>query len=138
MIKAVLDTNVIISGIVFGGKPRQVLESAFRGSTQIYISEPIINELKGVLQRPRFYLTSEIIEIIISELIAIAEWVEPKEHINVIKSDPDDNIFLECALSSESEYIVSGDDHLLELNKWKGINIITPDKYIEELEKRIK
>ncbi len=136
MIKAVLDTNIIISGIIFGGKPRQILETSLKGFTQIYISEDIISELKGVLQRPKFKQPPEIIEIIISEFISISEWIDPAEHFNVIDIDPDDNIFLDCAFASESEYIISGDKHLLDLKNWKGTKIVTPDQYLKALLKR--
>jgi putative PIN family toxin of toxin-antitoxin system len=135
MIKTVIDTNVIVSAIFFKGKPRQVLESALKGYIKIYITEDIILELKDVLHKNKFNLSSELIENIISELISLAEWVEPSEHFHVIENDPSDNIFLDCALAGKVEYIISGDKHLLEIEKWQNIEIVNPDKLLQILER---
>jgi putative PIN family toxin of toxin-antitoxin system len=127
-----MDTNVTVSAIVFGGKPRQVLDSAFRGSTRLCVSEATVKEIRDVLLRPRFCLTPDKVESIVSDLVSIADWAEPKEHVRVITEDPDDNIFLECALASASGCIVSGDQQLLDLENWHGIRILSPDRYLED------
>ena len=132
MTRIVMDSNVAISAIVFGGKPRQVLDSALRGNTQLCISEALVAELRRVLLRPKFCLTAEMVETIISELVLMAVWAEPQQSVDVVKDDPDDNMLLECALASYSDCIVTGDSHLLNLGDWKGIKILTADRYIED------
>jgi putative PIN family toxin of toxin-antitoxin system len=135
MIKTVIDTNVFISAIFFKGKPREVIQSALKGYIRFYITEEILSEIKNVLHRDKFNLKPQFIENVISEIISIAEWVEPSEHFHVIENDPDDDIIFDCAFASKPEYIVSGDKHLLVINKWKNIEIIKPEKLLEIIEK---
>jgi putative PIN family toxin of toxin-antitoxin system len=125
--RVVLDTNVILSGILFGGKPREILEAAVSGTLKMYISEAIVTELKGVLQRPKFGLSSQTVEAIVAELSSIAEWVVPQNHVEIIKDDISDNDVLDCALEANADYIVSGDEHLLRLVRCGKIPIVNPD-----------
>ena len=130
MLKVVLDTNVLLSAILFGGKPRQILEAAFEGSIQIYVSQAMINELEGVLHRPKFGLNSQISQSIASEIAAIAEWIEPTRHYAIIQEDPADNDILDCAIEASADYLVTGDNHLLKLVECNGVQIVNPDKFI--------
>jgi uncharacterized protein len=132
--RVVLDTNVILSGILFGGKPRQILEAAVAGTLKMFISEAIVSELKGVLQRPKFGLTSQIVEAIVAELSSVAEWVVPQSHVEIIKDDITDNSVLDCALEANADYIVSGDEHLLKVERCGKIAIVTPDTFLRLLE----
>jgi putative PIN family toxin of toxin-antitoxin system len=75
VLRVVLDTNVLISAILFGGKPRQILEKAIRGEIRLCLSEPILEELKGVLQRSKFDYSPEMIQFILTELMGIADFV---------------------------------------------------------------
>lgn len=134
--RVVLDSNVILSAILFGGKPRQVLEAALSGEIKMYVSEAILTELKGVFQRPKFGLSSEIIEAITSELASTAEWVHPTKHLAAIKDDPSDNEVIDCALEANADYIVSGDRHLLELGKCGSVSILNPDEFLALLKKK--
>jgi putative PIN family toxin of toxin-antitoxin system len=131
--RVVLDTNVILSAILFGGKPRKVLEAALSGSLKICISESIIEELQNVLQRPKFGLTSQILQGVISELTSIAGWVLPKKHLELIEDDPTDNQVLDCAIEANADYIISGDGHLLQLGKCGSTLIMNPDSFVRIL-----
>ena len=73
--RIVLDTNVLISALMFGGNPRTILEKVIRGDIELYLSEAIISELGEVLKRPKFGLPLSIVNQIISELSAISESV---------------------------------------------------------------
>lgn len=130
MIKIVLDTNVLISAIVFGGKPRDILEKAIKGQIQLVLSEELIGELSGVLEGRKFKYPSEIMKLIITELEAIAEVVKPEKKLKVIKKDPEDNRVLECAQKSKADFIVSGDVHLLEFEEFMGTKILTPEAFL--------
>ena len=135
-IPVVLDTNVILSALLFGGKPRQILEMALRGKIQIYLSEPLTEEISAVLHRPKFRCTPEAIQIILSELIGIAQWVEPSQQLSIIDDDPDDNRVLECANEAQAEFLVTGDSHLLGIKKYGGIRIVTPDQFLTAIQHR--
>jgi len=133
VLRVVLDTNVLISAILFGGKPRQILEKAIRGEIRLCLSEPILEELKGVLQRSKFDYSPEMIQFILTELTAIADFVNPSETINIVAEDPEDNRILECAIAANADYVISGDSHLLKLNKYFNIDILSAAAFLEKL-----
>lgn len=133
MIRVALDTNVLISAIHFGGRPRQILEKTIRGEIQLCLSEPILEELKGVLRRPKFDYTPEEVQIILNELIAISAFVNPTESIYVVSEDIEDNRILECAKGGEANYIVTGDAHLLQLGEYQNIKILNPFDFLEKI-----
>jgi len=88
------------------------------------------------LQRPQFGWTQEQVDGAIRGLSAFAEHVEPKQRIDVVKQDPTDNRILECAAASGSEYLVSGDKHLLKVGQYRGVKIVTPADFIEVMTER--
>ncbi len=130
MLRVVLDTNVLISAILFGGKPRQILEKAIRGEIRLCLSEPILEEVKGVLKRPKFDYSPEMIQIILTELTGIADIVNPSETIHVVLEDPDDNRILECAVEARVNYVVTGDLHLLKLSMYRDTEILNTAAFL--------
>jgi putative PIN family toxin of toxin-antitoxin system len=133
VLRVVLDTNVLISAIFFGGKPRQILEKAIRGEIRLCLSEPILEELKGVLQRSKFDYSPEMIQFILTELMSIADFVNPSETLNVVLEDSEDNRILECAVEAKVNYIISGDLHLLKLNRYRNIEVLNVAAFLERL-----
>jgi hypothetical protein len=133
--RVVLDTNVLLSAILFGGKPRHIVEAALAGLIRVSISEPILAELKGVLQRPKFGFTPEIVQGIVSELTSIAEWVIPQTHFHLVEDDPADNHVIDCAIAAEADYLVTGDRHLLQIEECGKTRIVNPDTFVRMLEK---
>lgn len=131
----VRDTNVILSAILFGGKPRQVLEAALSGSIRVFVSESTMTELQDVLHRPKFGFSSQVVQTIVSEFSAMAEWVEPTEHFRTVVEDPKDNQFIDCAIAANADFLVSGDNHLLRLGKCGGTMILNADSFITVLSK---
>ena len=132
MLRVVLDTNVLISAILFGGKPRQILEIAIRGEIRLCLSEPILEELQGVLQRSKFDYSPEMLQFILTELMGIADFVNPSETLNVILEDTDDNRILECAVEAKANYIISGDSHLLKLSRYRNIDVLDVAAFLHE------
>jgi len=130
--KVVLDTNVLISAIAFKGKPREVFNKVLKGQMQLAISEDILNEMEGVLSGKKFRYPKGIIRSILNALEDLAEFVIPQKEVKRIKKDPNDNRILECAVEAEADFIISGDNHLLELKQYKNIRIITPSDYLKE------
>jgi len=114
----VLDTNVLISALMFGGNPRAIIDKVIRGELKLCLSESILLELGDVLQRPKFGFPATIVNQIITELSAICELVTPSNHV------------LECAIEAHAEYIVSGDAHLLELNEYRSIQVVSPQQFL--------
>jgi len=133
VLRVVLDTNVLISAILFGGKPRQILEKAIRGEIRLCLSEPILEELKGVLQRSKFDYSPEMIQFILTELTGIADFVNPSETFNVVLEDPEDNRILECAVEAEANYIITGDFHRLKLSRYLNIEVLNVAAFLERL-----
>ena len=131
MVKVVIDTNVLVSATPFGGNPEQILDSAEEGKIKILISEEILEEFKGVLQR-KFGFSLDIVEITVSAIKEISTLVTPTQRLNVIKKKEDDNRILECAVEGKVQYIVSGDKrHLLPLKEYQGIKILSPAQFLK-------
>lgn len=132
--RVVFDSNIIISGFLFGGHPARLLEFALDNSIHAFTSLPILDEVRDVLQRPKFGLSSEQALTLIEELHDLCNVVTPTKRIRAISADPDDNIILECAQEANANLIISGDSHLLDLGEWKGISIVTPSTAINGIE----
>ena len=137
-LRVVFDSNVIISGFLFGGHPARLLEYALGNSIHAFTSLPILDEVRDVLQRPKFELSSEQALTLVEELHDLCDVVTPTRRVRAISADPDDNVILECAQEANASLIVSGDSHLLDLGRWKGIDIVTPVSAIGRIESKPK
>jgi uncharacterized protein len=123
-VRLVLDTNIIVSAVVFGGKPREVLDLCIKGRHLLVTCAAIIAETESVLTRPKFGFPTEAVRMITAELLQIAELAEPKRIPSVIPSDPDDDMVLACAVTGKADAIVSGDRHLTALGTHRKIPIL--------------
>ncbi len=138
MIKVVLDTNIYISGILFAGKPREVLDLAIKGKIHVFISPDILSELRDVLSIKKFGSSRLNVLILLSVKLNHNFYVNPAKKYSIVSHDSDDNIIIDCAMESRVEYIITGDNDLLCLNKYKSITIINPALFIEEyLDRRL-
>lgn len=117
--KVVLDTNILISANVFGGKPREVLEAAIKGQIQLVLTEDIIREMKGILKGKKSRYPTEITDLIIQELEALAEIVKHKERITVIEKNPEDGGVLDCTHESQADFVISEDTYLLKIQEFR-------------------
>lgn len=122
MRRVLLDTNVLMSGILFPGKPRELLRAALRGHLRLVTSEHLLEELEGVLST-QFNLTPVAAHEVRSELGAIADVVEPSEVPRICR-DPDDDEVLAAAVMGKAEAIVTGDEDLLALRSHHAIVIV--------------
>lgn len=136
-IKAVLDTNVLVSILFKKTLAREFSEALEKQKVELYSSEKILKELARVLTYPKIesILKKSLIDKkkameSVSERLKI---VKPETRIELIKEDPADNKVLECAIKAKAEYIVSGDKHLLKLRKFKDIKIVTAREFLEKL-----
>ena len=139
MIKVVFDTNIIVSGLIANaGAPYQALEAWRRRDVVLLVSDAIIEEVVDVLARPFFRDKRQISRSDIARvkhaLKMDAIVVSPNTRLEVVGDDPDDNRIVECALDGGADYIVSGDHHLLELKRFRGIQIVTAREFLTILE----
>lgn len=132
--RIVCDTNVLVSGILFGGHARQILLLVSRGRLTNFISDEILLEAKKVLSRPKFKLSPQQLMAIMALFRDTFELVYPVQRHKVIQSDPDDNRILDAALEAQAEIIVSGDKHLLAIGQWRGIRVLSPAEFVKEIE----
>jgi len=137
MIRAVLDTNIIISGWLWSGSPRQVLNLARQRQIQSVISEALLDELRDVLNRPKFIdrlsVIGKTVEGIVAEYLHFTDIVEPAQIAPVIDRDPDDDAVLACAIGANAQYIVTGDDHLLALKRFQTIHISDANQFLHQM-----
>lgn len=129
MVRVVLDTNVWISALNFGGKPAQILKLAVKKQIRLYSSATLFAELLGVL-RKKFGYSDEKIEEVEALFKKRVKFREPRTTLNVVKTDPADNRVLECGLEAEANFIVSGDKDLLNLGNFREIKIVNPAEFL--------
>lgn len=137
-IRAVIDTNVFVSGIISPkGAPRKILDQAKKDIFKVVSSISINHEILNVLHRDYIYtkynLTEQIIDDISTFLYEGTILTEDKYAVSKIKKDPEDNKFIACALEGEADYIVSGDEHLLDLKHYKSIQIVDARGFLKIL-----
>jgi predicted nucleic acid-binding protein len=116
------DTNIYVSGLHFGGLPRAFLEHARAGAFRLAMSGPILSL--------KFGWASEEIHVALANFDQCRLQVEPDEMLDVVPDDHDDNRILECAVAARSDFIVSGDNHLLRLGVFRGIRIMTVAEFM--------
>ena len=126
MYRVVLDTNVIISATISNGKPRQLLKNAVKDKKYVLVtSNEILNEIRDVLCRPKFQMSEDNIDQILFALISSSDIKIVKSNFKVVKEDPDDDMIINTAYDGQADYIVSGDDDLLRMKKFKNIKMVT-------------
>ena len=131
----VFDTNVLVSALIFeDSKPGRAFRLALQNG-QILLSLTTLEEIDEVMSREKFerYVTAEEREEFLEALIGRARFVEPAEQIKVCR-DPQDDKFLELAVSGGAYYIISGDDDLLALSPFREIEILSVDDFLKRLE----
>lgn len=133
MTRVVFDTNIYISAIVFGGKPREAFLLAERDKIALFVSKEILAELRGVLRKKFKYPLLEL-DKVEQAILETAEIVEPRQTVKVIPSEPMDNHILECAIEAKVDFVVTGDkQHLLPLKKFKNTPIVSADQFLKIL-----
>lgn len=110
--RIVIDRNVLVSGVFFGGFPRKILSAVVNQKITACATTEIISEYEEIVQEMIDRKQGHINRTILSPLIKAIEIIEPAAHVEICR-DPEDNKFLECAKDSSALYIVSGDKDLL-------------------------
>lgn len=129
--KIVVDTNVVISGLFFGGKPGEIIKAIVNSKIKACATTEIIDEYSEIVERMVLKKHGEINVNLLLPLINSFEIIRRKSNIKISR-DPDDDKFIECAIDGKALYIVSGDEDLLEIKKYGKIKIVTVKEFCEK------
>jgi len=128
--KAVLDTNVVVSGIFWKGNPFQILRAWQQRRFSLVVSPPILDEYRRVVAEMTQKRPLDVVVPILELIELYSEMVAPVSFSAAVCSDPDDDKFLEAALAADADYVVSGDRALLAVKNYKGIEIVRPAQFV--------
>ena len=128
--RIVIDTNVLISGIFFGGPPRRVLEAVVERRIDAWASTDIVSEYHRVIQEMLESRQGRLRVDLLSPIVAQMHLIEPHSDVHV-SCDKDDDKFLSCAVDAKCLYVVSGDKDLLILGSYGAVEIITAREFCE-------
>jgi uncharacterized protein len=134
MPRAVLDTNVLVSGVIASGYSAEILDAARRETIQLVTSSHLLEEFSEVISRRhiarKYPKAAENAEVLLDFLRAFAILVAGIPGEEAISPDRDDDFVLACAIDGKVDCIVSGDPHLLDLESHRGIPIWTPKEFV--------
>jgi len=133
----VLDTNVWVSALIWGGKPAEVVKAAEDRRLRIFISEEIVGEISRVLEYPKLkqaYLGGGLGRRDLMEaVLKVCRFVKVTKKVNIVEEHPADNKFIECALAAHADYLVSGDKHLIKVARHEDIDIVSVGAFTDIL-----
>lgn len=141
--RLVLDTNLLVSGVIGVGPPRRLIDGAKAGEFEICTSEVLLAELLEVLSRSKFAQRLAQAKLtpqgIVDDLRQLAQVVSPTDVPRVVPTDPDDDHVIAAAITGKADFIASGDKRdLLPMGSFGGIPIITARQAVQRLEARGK
>jgi putative PIN family toxin of toxin-antitoxin system len=130
LMRILLDTNVVISALLFGGKPRTILLNIIKKQYIGVTSPVLLSELADVL-RKKFSFSKEAVVGVDTQMRKQCIIVSPKETIDVVADVPDNRV-LEAAVEGKCDFLITGDADLLTLESYHKIRIFTPDEFLQE------
>jgi uncharacterized protein len=135
--RAVIDTNVLLSGLLWRGPAHALLEQVRNGSVTFLSSPELLAELADVLARPKFDAilsrSNSSREQMLTQMHQLAELTDPPRLTQPVCRDPDDDAVLALAIATLADVIVSGDDDLLSLTSFEGIPILNPAQVLQQI-----
>ncbi len=132
--RIVIDTNVVISALLFEGVPSELVPLWKSGRIDPLASKEIVNEYLRVLTYPKFGLAPEEIDFVLyQEILPHFEIVRAKSGPVIVRDVPSDDKFIRCAEAGNAKIIISGDQHLLRLKRYRTIEILTPGRFLAGL-----
>lgn len=133
--RVVIDTNVVVSALLFGGELEPLIGLWKRRKIIPVASKEIIDEYFRVFTYPRFDLIPKAIEFLLfQEIIPFFDIIEVKPGKTIVKDDPSDDKFIYCAEAADAEFIISGDQHLLKLGRYGKTKIITAKRFLSKIQ----
>ena len=138
MIPVVIDTNVFLSALLFGGTPGKLISFWKSGKIQPQLNKTTVAELLCVLAYPKFELTeNEIQYLFYVEILPFCKVVSTKSGPVIIAEDPSDDVFLRCSEVSNAKALISGDRHLLALKSYGNTSILTPPQFLKKFREEL-
>ena len=130
--RVVLDTNTLVSGLLFGGTASRLVPWWQSGRITLLVSGPILEEYLRVLAYPKFRLAEEEVRgVIEEEVLPFTETVTKPRRVLVACRDPDDKKFLECAVGGRARYLINGDRDLRELRTYLRVTILSVGEFLD-------
>ena len=130
--KIVLDTNILVSALLFKRELSKIVNLWKEGKIIPVVSKETFQEFRSILEYPRFSLTNtEIKSIIEEEVLPFCKVTEITDQVRDVCRDPDDDKFISCAISASAEFIVSGDKDLCSLSKYNSVRIINVKDFLK-------
>jgi uncharacterized protein len=121
--RATADSNIWVSGLNWYGKPHELLNLARDGKIELAISDAILDEFSRILH-DKLEWSDDRLNSMRAAVATFTKRISSTETFDVVKTDPDDNRILECAVAAGSDVIVTGDAHLLQLGAYRSIKIM--------------
>ena len=128
--KLVLDSIIFISAFYWGGKPQKILDRVVLGLDELYITNAIFDEIAEVMLRPNFKTPPQIIDAYIKAIEKTGKKIFMSGEITGICRDKDDDAIIECGILSSADYLITGDNDLLVLEKYQGMKILSANEYL--------
>ena len=131
--KVVVDTNVVISGVFFGGMPSRVLEAWRDGEFDLVVSPEVLEEYRRVGEELTARFPGVSLAPFLALLVMNAEIIEPPDLPEQVSRDSDDDKFIACALAANCQTIISGDKDLLEVTGYQDLKVVAPREFLESV-----
>ena len=131
--KVVVDTNVVISGVFFGGMPSRVLEAWRDGEFDLVVSPEVLEEYRRVGEELTARFPGVSLAPFLALLVMNAEIVEAPGLSDQVSRDRDNDKFIACALAANCQTIISGDKDLLEVTGYQGLKVVAPREFLESV-----
>jgi len=135
--RVVADTNVVVSGLLWLGPSRQLLDAARKGTVELFTSGPLLAELEEVLQREKFLKRLTAAQIQPHDLVTgyavLATVIQPAQIAQVVLRDPDDDAVIACAVAANAKIVISVDKDLLVLKKYQAIEILRVAEFVARI-----
>ena len=131
-ITAVFDTNILFSATGWRGNPFQCVERARAGEIQAVTCPELVEELAEKLDL-RLHFSAEQVAETLADYLGFLRVVQIPKVLNAVPRDPEDNMVLECAIEGQAQYVVSGDNDLLVLKEFRGIQIVRASDFLKVL-----
>lgn len=128
--RIILDTNVLVSGIFFSGPPSRILDAWRDKKLQLVISTDILAEYQRVAVILGEKYSQVDLRPVLDLLTVNSDIITAPPLLENVTADPDDNMFIACAMASDTKLIVSGDKHLLEIDGYEDIQVLKPRQFI--------
>ncbi len=131
--KVVVDTNVLVSGVFFGGMPSRILEAWRDKRIDVVVSPDILEEYRRVGEHLETQFTDVSLAPFLALLVMNAEIIEPPDLPEQVSRDSDDDKFIACAIAGGCRVIISGDKDLLSISGYRGVKVVAPREFLESV-----